>query len=160
MRKILAYVVILLCVATVTNHPQRRYHASSKIFWEYMRTFEREYGVDLQNTRIYMGLPTAGPRLLAYCHLYDKSIEVHVHAWNRINSSTKEYVVFHELAHCVMDIRHTFGVIGTRFWNSENHCPTTMMHPTVRTKYIECFEEYREFYLDSLRILRDSQNGE
>lgn len=159
MRKILAYVVILLCVATVTNHPQRRYHASSKIFWQYMRTFEREFGVDLQNTEIYMGIPTAGPNLAGYCN-YNGSIEIHTYIWRHLTPSAKEYIVFHELSHCVLNIRHSFGVIGTRFWNSKNHCPTTIMHPTVQTKYIECFEEYREFYLDSIRILRDSKNGE
>jgi len=163
MRKMLACVVILLCVATVRNHPQRRYHASSKIFWKYMRTFERvysEFGVDLQNQRVYMGIPLGRNDILGYCHRNrNNAVEIHFELWDHLSEEGKELLIFHEFGHCVLNLEHTFGTLGSRNWKSPYNCPTTIMQAGHRMFYDECYSKYKKFYWQGLGILKSTRRS-
>ncbi|HRX29937.1 MAG TPA: hypothetical protein P5235_11160 [Saprospiraceae bacterium] len=70
-------------------------------------------------------------------------IEIDIVYWNKSNDLEKEYVVFHELGHCVLDRVHNDEK------DAQGNCVTIMQSGT--TNCIPNYtEETRESYLDEL----------
>jgi len=156
MRKLLAIGTLVLCFATFTNHPQKRYHDSSKIFWDYMRTFEREYSrfdVNLQNTRIVLGMPHFDYNIMGYCHP-DGTIELSTIMWKTLTPPGRELLVFHELGHCVLGLDHTRELLGALLQHSPDYCPSSLMHIEQDQFHAKCYEAFKTYYRDSLKILK------
>lgn len=152
MKKILNLALIGLCIMTFFHYPQKKYYGCPKIFLKHFKTFEREYGVDLQNQTIYFGYPFHNPHIYGYCH-NDGSIEINPSHFRYLSDLGKEALVFHELAHCSLDLDHTDSVFYHSDWKADNRCPTSLLIGGYRTFHDICYKKYRRFYLDSIKVL-------
>ena len=73
----------------------------------------------------------------------EKEIVLDEDFWRRSNTTYKEYIVFHELGHCVLQRDHLDACLNNKTWTS-----------IMRSGLGDCFDNYtsrtRTYYIDEL----------
>lgn len=145
MRIIVLILLLLfpLSCSTVTNI---KYQLELSSF---VRSFEKQCNctVDVPITIEKIPSNEPGYTTLGLCYAFRwpkvfRSIKIDVDYWQKANFYQKESTVFHELAHCVLDLEHTDEMTGEYLWIR----PKSIMYPYSFPQY----ETYRKQYWKEL----------
>ncbi len=120
--------------------------------WEAFKLAARGMGRDanqVDNLKIEFGDTEAicGPEAVGCCRKgdYTPTILIHQKAWEELNASNKEILIFHELGHCLLGRTHND--------KKQRHIPVSIMNSTSTGTYMTSFYEdegYRRDYIIEL----------
>lgn len=132
---------------------QRGYANVDEALWSHFDAFEkaakdRGISLDLTNLPIHGDISSINDGDVAGTCSYggrssQRNIIIDADFWNRSTSLYREYIVFHELRHCVLEQDHREACFSNRTW-------TSIMRSGLGT----CRDNYnnstRSYYLDEL----------
>lgn len=112
-------------------------------FTVYVSMFEADVGVSAAGVDIIFEpktLPT-----VAECRVLQdgkKTIHVDPEYWAESDDASRQWVIYHELGHCVLRLKHNI--------EQDGECPTSVMYPS-NSKKDTCFSKYKEYYVEELK---------
>jgi hypothetical protein len=94
-----------------------------------------------------------------------RSVTINSNKWDKLSSTTKITLVFHELTHCYCDRSHNYNeeesyeddadiflvdsqLLANEPGYFEDGCPTTIMHPFILSD--ACMENHYDHYIDEM----------
>lgn len=101
----------------------------------------------------YTGVPNG---VLGRCHYYRNTTPSKQTRWVEINPSTwhwgypQESIMFHELAHCQLNLDHDSATITATVNGRDMTVPASIMYPTVMT--VEVWTALRDYYIAELKV--------
>lgn len=124
--------------------------------YQYFSRFEEEarargFNYDLTNLEISASIEEIEQEHIAgqcACNRFrsPRKVTIDRSFWNRASDLYKEFIIFHELGHCVLDRRHL-----------ESSLPNGACASIMRSGNSECLDNYdllsRDFYVDELFTL-------
>lgn len=158
MKVIIAFCFVLLCAACQSDpfqgssiEEENSYFDVEPQLWEYFERFETEaklrgYFIDLNSLQISGEIKNIQDENVAGTCQYGshvKHVTIDASFWNRYNYLEREFVVFHELGHCVLGRGHT----ETSF--NSGIC-TSLMHSGLSGCQVAYTNTNRTYYLDEL----------
>lgn len=158
MKVIIAF-CLLLCLAACQSDPiqgntiteESSYYDVEPLMWEYFERFEYEakvrgYSIDLNQLQISGEIKNIADENVAGTCQYGshiKHVTIDASFWNRYNYLEREFVVFHELGHCVLSRGH----LESSF---DNGVCKSVMHSGLSGCQVVYNNANREYYLDEL----------
>lgn len=161
----------IILVTTLVYLGYSMWHGSRKLFDDihpnlapYLQDFSITVGIEIP-AGITVGFyyNPKEPRVLGYCNHLSYEIAINERAWSDMDNVSRRALMYHELAHCVMGVRHfvlsdTFwGQLDIFFGGHEYHidirgCPSSLMSPYI--PFPSCIERHWEHYVEQLRALK------
>lgn len=129
----------------------REYPLADELLWPHYQSFEEEaalrgFNIDLnllEVTGFISPIPEQGVAGTCTYGTHINEVNIDQTFWNRSGNLTREYVVFHELGHCVLHRDHTEGS------DNDGICISLMNSGTT-----DCRVAYntanRDYYIDEL----------
>jgi len=108
----------------------------------YVRSFENYGGFKVDDLVAGFGdTTTHSPKTVGLCKPSSPpEIIISREYWERSDNLRREGVMFHELAHCILDRGHVDTVV--------QGCPKSIMHPHVLPR--RCYSLWRDEYIEEL----------
>ena len=138
----------------------RQFSTSNEIFDTYVKKFEDHAKIKTGNMNYkVIDIPinfgdTENDQFVGVCFTYSdgkKEIIIKADWWNRVSTSSKESLIFHELGHCALDRDHNEDVIENT--NGEV-IRASIMHPAIVSA-----QHYSHFYDGYIHELFTSDIG-
>jgi len=124
--------------------------ATDKAFLEYIDSFENTLNIKV-NPRIPIYFSDLKDPRVGECWRWKsgyREIKVDSKYWKEIDSANREQLIWHELGHCILHLKHDdeYVLLGARF------CPISVMKSNVFSLHEtnSCFKLYRQYYADIL----------
>lgn len=113
-------------------------------FVSYVKMFESNIGVSA--SRVSVSFKALAAPFIGECEVFGPNLSVHVDPdfWGRATEDEREELIYHELAHCAMDLDHDERIMP-------NGCPSSIMNSY---QLDACFPRYKPYYIDELRSKR------
>lgn len=107
----------------------------------YFEMFENNIGVSTKDISGHFVLLTSPE--VGQCEKIDgnKDVQIDINYWNRATDDQRETLIFHELGHCAMNLKHE-GALGS------SGCPISLMFPLTINPL--CFDLFRIKYYEEL----------
>ena len=134
---------ILICLALFFIQGCGKKQIDSE-FVPYLKVFEVATGISVD---IHMRFTeTLEDDIAGKCMAYPfyREVLISKEAWISINNWSKEYLILHELAHCVLNRGHMPRAHISR----NNSCPNSVMIPGLP---LFCYELNKAYYLNELK---------
>lgn len=130
--------VLMMLVISSCAHP---FYYIDETFDKYISKFE-----GICNIQVKVGVafrPLANPATIGTCSTTKRGKTVYIdpELWVTMIESEKEWIVFHELGHCVLKKKHYQIHLGT--------CPVSIMHP-YNFGASGCYRDNLEYYYSEL----------
>jgi predicted SprT family Zn-dependent metalloprotease len=137
MRIMLASFLILVNILIWSSLHDTVYRDTALEFRDYISRFESYYGKPIKTSIIFNDL---SGETIGTCFYTINAIEIDTVFWNNSDDITREELILHELAHCVLHKDHNNNML-------ENNCPESIMHEYT---YPGCYEKNKAYYIKEL----------
>jgi len=114
------------------------------IHGRFYEDFKRITGVYLEqspNMVLYF-TKDMSDKFVAQCWMYKQKVYINVHKWSKLNSLQREYVLYHELGHCVLNIENHI--------DDANGHVLHLMNPGITHRLVQEYQDHREKMLYDL----------
>ncbi len=143
------YILIVFCIYSCTKADHISIDPNLQEYYDLFIEEANKRSVTLSPeatnvTMHFTDIPSS--QVLGQCRYNPKApnnVEIDFHHWNTFDDETKEFVVFHELGHCILDRDHRDDI------DSSGRCES-IMHSYKGLCIFEYFGSNREGYLDEL----------
>lgn len=116
-------------------------------FYQHIDSFEKITKVSVPVIlRITYSTNVSSDRI-GHCVMGQYHIEIDSNKYNKLTALEQRLIIWHELGHCVLNLRHT----TEKF---RNGCPKSLMYPALFNKgHIKyCYKKRRKYYHRDIKI--------
>jgi hypothetical protein len=118
----------------------------------YLIKFSKYYKV--QTSHIATEFTILKDDVVGYCWWFDdgsRKIEIDSNFWIKASDDEKEDLVWHELGHCALNLKHDSNLIDI---GNYNQIPKSIMNPYVFGQ-MPYYSDYKIYYFDELKTKGD-----
>ena len=155
-KKFLHLVLILLFLFPAVPEKNKVYPDIPRELWDMTGEFEREMDINLKHQKVFIvNLTYINPFLAIYgaigfCDAKTGNVFLHKPFWETATQPEKEMTYYHELGHCVLNLRHIKYSKNGIDSSDPKDCPMTLMYPS--TMHDKCWVKHKDFYFATLRF--------
>lgn len=132
--KVSILIVIMLTSCGRHHVDPRINHNTNQVFLPYIKSFENVYGHKISD--IPIEFKDQDSDIVGVCLIWktgEKAIEVDEIQWNYLSEKQQEQLIFHELGHCQLGLKHNdnyrYDITGYKL------CPNSIMNPNIFSDY-------------------------
>jgi hypothetical protein len=117
-----------------------------RTFEPYIERFEEEGGVKVPKDMSVVFQDFDYDEVIGLCQVEPdgyRRVTILSRWWDAADETRREVLIFHELAHCVLDAEHDITV-------DDDGVPASLMYPMIKDSLISSYKKNRKKYLDKL----------
>ena len=139
----LILIIYITMIGCGTEESLRDFHETNPVFDGYVQTFSEHYEREITDDDVVIDFgDTDG--FAGQCDYDKRQITINEDYWNAISDYKKEILIYHELGHCVLDLR---GHDNEQIEVEGCTIPKSIMNESL---LMNSYEENREYYLEEL----------
>lgn len=110
-------------------------------FYEYIERFERDFNLTVKVPVVFKALEDKYAGVCLKWQDGYREININTTYWNQYTEYQKEQLIYHELGHCVVDLKHDDDVL--------NGCPKSIMRSFMFSTFEidRCYDPFRTDYI-------------
>jgi hypothetical protein len=141
-----ALAIILLLTSCGSELDSRDFHETDPEFKEYIELFSEYYGSEINDNDVVIGFGETKEGIFGLCNYSKRQITISRKFWDLASDSSyrKEALIFHELGHCVLNLR---GHETESIFMSGMTCPKSLMNPALLGQE---YSKNRDYYIHEL----------